>query len=129
MSNEMSLVTCLNCQYTTRLRVVLETCPNCGSASGIRNSISVAGLEIFPSAQLKVERRSYQGRRKYARETKSSAEYSVDGQLVRVDRSIDRENNRYQEKVTVVDTGEVTRQVDHPLSEHTGRGSDKQRRK
>jgi hypothetical protein len=123
----MSLVTCLDCQYTTRLRVALENCPNCGSASGIRNSIYVAGLEIFPSVQLKVKRPSYQGRRKYARETKSSAEHSVDGKLVRVDRSINRENDRYREKVTVVDTGEVTRQVDHPLSEHTGRGSDKPR--
>lgn len=123
----MSLATCLNCQYTTRLRVVLENCPNCGSASGIRNSIHVAGLEIFQSVQLKVERSSYQGKRKYARETKSSAEHSVDGQLVRVDQSVDRENDRYRKKVTVVDTGEVLRHVDHPLSEHRGRGSDKPR--
>lgn len=128
MSSEMSLVTCLNCQYTTRLRVVLERCPKCGSTSGIRNSICVAGLEIFPSVQFKVERPSYQGKRKYARETKSSAEHSVDGQLVRVDQSVDRENDRYRKKVTVVDTGVVLRQVDHPLSEHRGRGSDKPRK-
>lgn len=123
----MNLVTCLNCQYTTSLRELLEACPNCRSVSGIRNSICVAGLEIFPSVQVKVERPTYKGRRKYARETKSSAEHSVDDQLVRVEQSIDRENNRYQKRVTIVDTGEVLRQVDHPLSEHTGRGSDKPR--
>lgn len=124
-SKEMSLVTCLNCHSTTDAREVLEVCPTCGSLSGILNSINVAGIEIFPCVQLKVENPRYQGRRKYARETKSKAEYSANGQLVRVEQSIDRENDRYRKKVTNVDTGEVLREADHPLTEHTGHGSDK----
>ena len=125
----MGLVTCLNCHDTTDARGVLEACPSCGSVNGILNAIDVAGIEIFPCVQLKVENANYQGRRKYARETKSSAEYSADGRLVRVEQSIDRENDSYRKKVTAVDTGEVLRKVDHPLSEHTGRGSDKPLRK
>ena len=123
----MSPVTCLSCQYTTRLRVVLESCPNCGSPSGLTNSIRVAGLEIFPSVQFRIERPTYKRKHKYAREVKSSAEQSVNGQLVRVDQFVDRENDRYRKKVTVVDTGEVLRQVDYPLSEHRGHGSGKRR--
>ena len=126
---DMSDVTCLKCHYTTKLRRLFDTCPNCGSAGGILNSINVAGIEIFPGVQFKVENPSYQGRHKYVHETKSIAENSADGRLVRVDQSIDRKNDKYRKKVTVVDTGEVLRKADHPLSEHTGRGSDKPRRK
>lgn len=125
----MSLVTCLTCHYATKLRRLLEPCPKCGSTSGILNSINLPGIEIFPSVELKVRNPRYKGRHKYVRDTKSSAEYSKDGDLVRVDQSIDRENDSYRKKVTVVDTGEVIRKVDHPLSEHTGRGSDKPGRK
>lgn len=125
----MSIVTCHKCHQATDSRGVLEACPSCGSVNGILNAITVAGIEIFPCVQLRVENANYQGRRKYARETKSNAEYSADGQLVRVEQSVDRENDSYRKKVTVVDTGEVLRKVDHRLSEHTGRGSDKPRRK
>ena len=93
------------------------------------NVIRIPGFEIFPCADAKVKNPNYKGRRKYAREEKSSAEYSVDGEFVRVERSIDRENGSYRETVTVVDSGEVLRKVDHPLSEHTGRGSDKPNQK
>jgi hypothetical protein len=40
--------------------------------------------------------------------------------LVRV---IDRRNNRYRESVRDPSTGEVVRNVDEALTEHTGRGS------
>jgi hypothetical protein len=128
-SDEMGFVTCLKCHHTTDSRGVLDACANCGAVNGILNVIDVAGIEIFPCVQLKVKNPNYRGRRKYAREVKSSAEYSSDGQLVRVEQSIDREDDSYRKKVTVVDTGEVLREVDHPLSEHSGRGSAKPRRK
>ena len=53
------------------------------------NVIRIPGVEIFPGTDVKVKNPNYKGRRKYAREEKSSAEYSVDGELVRVERSID----------------------------------------
>jgi predicted RNA-binding Zn-ribbon protein involved in translation (DUF1610 family) len=120
----MKSFTCLNCHYTLDSRSVLEACPNCGSVNRTINSIEVADIEIFPCVSIKVENPTYQGRHKYARETKTVAEHSVTGHLVRVAQTIDRRNNRYREKVTDVETGEVTREVDHPLSEHTGHGSD-----
>ena len=40
-------------------------------------------------------------------------------------RTIDRENNRYSETVRVLSTGELIRHVDEPLSEHFGRGGSK----
>ena len=93
------------------------------------NVIRIPGIEIFPCTDVKVKNLNYKGRRKYAREEKSSAEYSVDKELVRVERSIDRENDSYRETVTAIDSGEVLRKVDHPLSEHKGRGSDKPTKK
>jgi hypothetical protein len=59
------------------------------------------------------------------RDTKSSAEHSVNGELVRVDQLIDRGNTQYRKTVTAIDTGEVLRKADHPLSIHSGRGSAK----
>jgi len=117
--------TCMSCHYTANTFGTLEKCPKCGAVSNILNSIDIAGLEIFPCVDLKVKTPKYRGRRKYVREAKSVAEHSVDSRLVRRDRLIDRGNNRYREKVAVVDTGEVIRQADHKLSGHTGRGSDK----
>ena len=121
----MSFATCFNCQRTFDVRKTLMACPNCGSANWIANAISVGGIEILPSVQLKVENPNYKGRRKYARETKSVAEHSVNGRLVRVTQTIDRRNDRCRKKVTDVDTGEILREADHQLSEHTGHGSDK----
>lgn len=40
-------------------------------------------------------------------------------------RTIDRENDRYTETVRVLSTGELIRHVDHPLSEHVDRGGSK----
>lgn len=117
--------TCLNCHYTAESFGVLDTCPKCGAIGGILNAIDFAGLEVFPCVDLKVKNPRYQGRRKYIREVKSVAEYSVNGRLVRRDRLIDRGNNRYRERVAVVDSGDVIRHADQKLTEHTGHGSDK----
>lgn len=44
---------------------------------------------------------------------------------VRHERLIDRQNNRYFEKVVARETGEVVHQCDEALSDHKGHGSDK----
>ena len=41
--------------------------------------------------------------------------------------SIDRDRNRYFERVTDPETGEVIHECDEPLTEHLGHGSDKKR--
>jgi hypothetical protein len=45
------------------------------------------------------------------------------GKWNHLERSIDRENNRYRERIVDGDTGEVIREVDEALSAHRGRES------
>jgi hypothetical protein len=49
------------------------------------------------------------------------------GKLVRVHRTIDRDNNRYIEKVIDLQSGEVLHECDEPLSDHINRGTAKHR--
>ena len=44
------------------------------------------------------------------------------GRWMRVLQIVDRRNNRYRKVVTDPETGEVLRDVDEPLTDHTGRG-------
>lgn len=47
--------------------------------------------------------------------------------IVHHERIIDRDNDRYSEKVTDYDTGEVIHHCEEPLSMHKGHGSDKRK--
>ena len=49
------------------------------------------------------------------------------GDWVEKERVIDRNNNRYYDRVVDKATGEVIHQTEEPLSEHKGHGSDKGR--
>ena len=46
------------------------------------------------------------------------------GSQTRHERLIDRDNDRYFERVTEEGTGRVLHEADHPLSEHKGHGAD-----
>jgi hypothetical protein len=66
------------------------------------------------------------GRRKWFVETFSGADWSHRLQrFVRKQRTLDRDNDRYVEKVVDPETGEVLRDVEEPLSDHQGHGSAK----
>lgn len=49
------------------------------------------------------------------------------GKLVRVHRTIDKDNDRYTEKVIDIQTGEVLHECDEPLSKHINHGTAKNR--
>jgi hypothetical protein len=51
------------------------------------------------------------------------------GQWNRLERVFDRIYNRYHELITDPRTGEVLKQCDEPLSQHTGHGDDKKNRR
>ena len=51
--------------------------------------------------------------------------YKVGAEWHHLERTIDRENDRYIEVVRVLRTGEIIRSVDEPLSLHRGRGGSK----
>jgi hypothetical protein len=62
---------------------------------------------------------------RHAHEALRGNEFNTAGELMLKERIIDRKNNYYKESVVNVDTGEVVRDIEQPLSEHTGRGSAK----
>jgi hypothetical protein len=102
-------------------------CPKCGSAKqhvtlmlsdnvGLRMRDSLAGKvkdSTFPSKK-KVRREFFYG----------SDERKSQGDYVYKEREIDRDANRYRELVKE-ETGEVIRDVDQRLTDHTGHGSAK----
>lgn len=67
------------------------------------------------------------GRGKHDVEVLSGHEYSAAGRMIKKDRLIDRKRDLYKERVVDADSGEVIRDVEHPLSEHIGYGSAKRK--
>lgn len=94
--------------------------------------VRVSGEMPPPHSSLKAKGRHAGAagrRRKWFIETFSGSELSRSLQrFMHKVRIIDRDNDRYLEKVVDPETGEVLRDVDEPLSEHQGRGSAKKRR-
>jgi hypothetical protein len=79
-------------------------------------------------AEKAVSRTGKKTRGKYDHEALRGHEFSAGGHLMEKERIIDRKNNNYKELVVNTDTGEVVRDVEQPLSEHTGRGSAKHKK-
>ncbi len=55
------------------------------------------------------------------------AQYGRGNAVADVEQVLDRDDDRYREKVTMQGSGEIIHQVDERLSEHKGHGSDKKR--
>lgn len=98
-------------------------CPRCGGT----------GRSFFPSVAesgnardglgVKIKR---PGERRPHIEDLGVPSYSRDkGKIVFHERIVDRENDRYREKVTDYETGEVIHQCEESLSQHRGHGSAK----
>lgn len=75
-----------------------------------------------------VSRTGKKTRGKYDHEALRGHEFNAKGHLMQKERIIDRKNNMYKERVVDSDTGSVIRDVEHPLSEHTGHGSAKHKK-
>jgi hypothetical protein len=101
-------------------------CPVCG---GRNRSISVQ-LEDRVAFHDGYRIKAYlAGSSKFSIDERSGPSYyRVGDEWHHVMRVIDRENDRYTEVVRVLRTGEVIRQIDEPLSQHTGRGGSKNQR-
>lgn len=100
-------------------------CEHCGGTA-VRFEIEVSdSVQIHEMVKLKATGER-EGRRKVFVEGKSGDEFHRDDQRwTKVARTIDRDNDRYDEVITDAVTGEIRREVHEPLSEHTGRGSDR----
>ncbi len=97
-------------------------CPQCGSKA---REFSVR-LKVEAKAQIGLGfKHKRPGSKKPIAEGFTGRELRKSvGDFVDKERLIDRENDRYREKV-VTDSGEVIRDVDEPLSEHRDHGSAK----
>jgi hypothetical protein len=100
-------------------------CPECASvARFFRWTGENAGYITMKST---VKRKP--GERRSPVESISGDVYSQSlGRMVRINRIIDRRRDLYYERVLDPNTREVLREVEEPLSKHTGRGSAKSRR-
>ena len=104
----------------------INICPKCGSTELVNYLVVCDRIELHDNAKGKTEK--IPGKRKYAKEYQSGQERSVSlNKWVDKQRVIDRENNRYYEKVTDIETGEIIHECEELLTEHLGHGSDKKK--
>ena len=100
-------------------------CPVCGST--LRNvCVSIeARATARDGVGMKAKR---QGQKKPFVESLSVPSHSKTlGKVVHHERLIDRDNNRYEERVTDYETGQKIHEQVQPLSEHVGHGSAKKK--
>ena len=100
-----------------------KPCPSCGSTVRTFSANVHETLTLREKLGLKHKR---PGHKKAIYESVSGEDlHRATGQWSQLTREIDRENDRYKEVIVNPQTGEVIRQVDEPLSDHTGRGTAK----
>jgi len=100
-------------------------CPTCGSLARMINVTLTDSIQAHERIGIKA--RHGQAKGKPFREQTSGDDYHRDSaEWRRVTRVIDRERNRYTERITDA-AGNIVRDVDEPLSEHRGRGAAKRR--
>ena len=104
-----------------------QRCGSCGSTS--REIFVDIDERIELHEQLGVELKR-QGAKKFAVQDRSGDDYGIVRQkwLKKV-RVIDRETDRYLERIWDPETGEIVYECDEPLSQHVGHGSAKPRRR
>jgi hypothetical protein len=95
-------------------------CPHCGSTSRHMSMTMGATVEMRSSMDAKMRR---EGSKRFAAHHRSGASFFRKlGRWHILTRVIDREQDRYYEKVVDEETGEVLREVDERLSDHQGHG-------
>lgn len=100
-------------------------CPKCGSRRRVIEVYVTESLILREKWAMKQER---PGRKKPISESVMGDDlHRQSGQWNKLERTIDRENDRYTELITDPVTGNVIRSCDEPLSQHQGRGTAKRK--
>ena len=120
---------CANCKMSLPDNIPGQEhvpCPNCGSKERAYLMTLTETFGSHDGHRVKAKNSALPSDKKLRFDTYSGVEPSHKfGKLVRVHRTIDRDNNRYVEKVVDLQTGEVLHECDEPLSDHINRGTAK----
>jgi len=127
----LSSAICSSCGYIypnakeigTLLPEDRKPCPACGSTH-IAFQINL-NSQITIKSMLGLKSRR-QGAKKPNAEIKTGDDlHWKSGRWMKLVRRIDRDNNRYTEKVIDLQTGKIIHETDEPLTDHRGHGSAK----
>lgn len=103
-----------------------EKCPECGS---IKQSIEIEfedHIEMHDKLQGKVKDQNYSSKQNPRYEfIEGDDQRKSDGKWMKKTRVIDKYNDKYIERVTDLETGEVVHEKKEPLSNHFGHGTAK----
>jgi hypothetical protein len=122
-------VSCMTCGVAMGTTdAFLDACPTCGGSERVAHVFATDGGGSHEMARVKARRPGATGKRGVHYEVKAGDDYTRStGTWSEVYRVIDRENDRYAERVTTSD-GTIVRDVEESLSDHQGRGSARHRR-
>jgi PHP family Zn ribbon phosphoesterase len=131
MNNKKDKTECSSCGTTIDTTKDTEThkepCSNCGSTIRKYHPVIEDVVHFYDGWTVKGKRR---GHKKPFVEDISKPDYShIRQKLVHKSRLIDRDNDTYREEVKDYQTGEIIHFCEEPLSEHSGHGSAKSKKK
>lgn len=116
---------CVACDVAIFEPVGIERspCPACG-ATGRSLHVKLQDSVVFHDGYR--FKKYVPGSSKFSVDDRSGPSYfKIGNEWHHLQRTIDRENDRYTETVRVLSTGELIRYVDEPLSVHIGHGGSK----
>jgi len=96
-------------------------CPICGSTS--RKFSVLIQSEIFIKSKLRLKGRQGGQGKPFVEIVKGDDLSRFLKKWMKLDRLIDRDNDRYEETITDPMTGQIVHQCKEPLSKHTGHGT------
>lgn len=129
MSSESRKVVCADCKTVLNQlasEVGRACCPQCGSTKQSMHIHFEDQIQTTEWVDIRLKSSSLPSRKKLRVHTQSGQQFSVKlGRHVDKTRVLDKENDRYFEKITDPLTEEVLRHCEEPLTAHQGRGSAK----
>ena len=130
MSNDK--IMCAECDFESAAEEPNEerkACPICGSKKRIFEACINEKCLAHDSLRGQVKNPNYSGKRKLRWDSFSGWEKShALGKIVKKEKLIDKDIDKYKEIVTDPDTNEIIHFCEEPLKKHFGHGSAKQKK-
>lgn len=129
----MSGTSCANCKIELAngpTDTDITPCPRCGSIVRVCDQTLTDGMAFHDGHRVKAKNPALQSSKKLRIDAYSGVEHSRKfGKLVRVHRTIDKDNKWYSEQVVDLQTGELLHECSEPLPQHIGHGTAKPKSK